>query len=423
MQAPTQSGAQATAFTVRRPWPIRSLVFTGRMLDKCGLKQADLSEDSVIAAAEKRTGLYDWGPEPFQEPLRLILQDFQNDPNRGFVGRFSGRQRTINLLCNRLLIQDDLKRFPETTSLPVERPIFVLGFPRSGTSVLHNLLAQDPANRAPRMWETVQPAVPARQLERSPNLRQRRVKRFLRFLDYVAPQLKTLHPIDPEGPEECLPLLVNSLITPLFAYNGPLYRDWLLTAPPDVFLDCYRYYKKQIQILQRQEMRERWALKCPGHLFAMDALLRTFPDACIIQTHRDPYKLIPSGCSLAMIFEGILCERTDVHSVAARYLQLSDETLRRAMTARDKINPDRVYDLQFHDLMNDPAGELRNAYAHFGLPFTSEHEAGIHDWLARNPRDKHGKHKYTLEQFGLERQQVDALFADYRDRFQVPREK
>ncbi len=215
-----------------------------------------------MRAAERRTGLADWGDDDgFRLPLRLVLEHAATEPRFGYLARLSVRQKLIHVCANRLLIQDELCRHPEVADVPITRPLFVSGLPRTGTTLLYNLLAEDPNSRPLMTWESyVRPAISAKDERRGTDPRKRHARRLVRTINYLAPQLRTMHATDPLGPEECLGLLDNAFASPSLS-GAPSYQQWLRESSQQQRVAAYRYYRLQLQLLQRQRGADkRWIL-------------------------------------------------------------------------------------------------------------------------------------------------------------------
>ncbi|CAK9094265.1 PAPS-dependent sulfotransferase Stf3 [Durusdinium trenchii] len=373
----SSSSETSTAFEIRRPFVFEMLLTAGRLAERCGMKPPSLSAEAVMAGARRRTGLDDFGPHDFSKPLELILEDYEQDPNRGLAGRIAARARTVTRMCQRLWIEDDLKRHPETCDIPITRPIFILGFPRTGTTLLQRLMARDPDNRVTYMWEMQQPALPEKLDRSGEDVRLKRAKSRLKLVTYVAPQLHKLHPMNAENPEECAALMANTLVSPAFALPA---RATEIGSEADP----------------------------------------VFPDARIIHTHRDPLKVVPSGCSLATAIERLLSDKANAHAVADRYLDFAQQTIDRAMKARDAIGADRVLDMQYEEVIADPVAAVERVYSFCGLDVKPAHREEMRRWLDENTQDKHGRHRYRLEDFGLTEERIADVFGTYVDRFKIP---
>jgi hypothetical protein len=390
----------------------------GRRLRRWGWRRR-LSMDDILAAARRRTGLTDWGDERFLEPMRVLLASLEDEARLNPLGRLFMRLNLRHFVGNRLLVRQYLKDHPEALDKPVTRPLFVVGLPRTGTTLLHNLLCQDPTRRAPLFWELLQPApAPGRRDRRPPVAR-----RLVHFLDrWGAPQLRTVHTLHADGPEECTCLLFNTFVNPAFFLFGDVsgYIDWLRGRGRELLPWAYEEYRTYLQVLQCQGRRAAWVLKSPVHAFALDALLQVFPDACVVQTHRDMNEVLPSACSLFAIMQGLYSDDVD----ARRLGPAVAESLRMHLDsyterARD-LDSTRVLDVAYRALLADPTGTVRGIYRHFNLDESEAMEQGMRRWLAENPANKHGVHRYDLEQFGLSRQQVERLFGPYQEQFIKP---
>lgn len=295
----------------------------------------------------------------------------------------------------------------------IDRPLFVLGLPRTGTTVLYGMLAADPTMRSPASWEVGRPFPPP--VADDPARIAAMDKDFDRFRK-IAPGIDHIHPLGSHLPQECLALQAPEFASYEFvtAFPVPSYWEWLRHA--DV-VPAYRFEKQFLQYLQSARRGEHWILKTPGHLMWLDALLEVFPDALLVQTHRNPTQVLASVSSLMSAMRGSVSDAVDPKSIGREQLEAWTWGMQRTMEIRDRLPEGRVVDVRYEDTVHDPIGTTRRVYEHFGLDLTPAVEQGVQDYLAANPRDKHGSHSYTLEEFGLDRDEVDAAFAGYRARF------
>ncbi|MUL38133.1 sulfotransferase family protein [Gloeocapsopsis dulcis] len=405
-----------------RPLWLRGINWTGETLKQNGISLVDLSEASLLTAASSKTGLSNWGDESFRLPLRTLLESLEKDAALNLFGRYFMRKLCIQLLSNRLRIQEDLKHYPEILQVPIARPLFILGMPRSGTTLLHNLLAQDPASRWLHLWEMASPSPPPEYHNRNSDPRIQRVEKFVKRYNTLAPQLTTVHNLNPKGPEECNPLFEHEFTSPIFEIraNVKCYAEWLETYD---LVRAYQFYRQQLQLLAwHYPPDSHWVFKAPAHIFYLDALIKVFPDACIVQTHRDPLKVLPSICSLTAIVRGIYSDRIEPKTLGKYWSDRIAKALVREMQVRDSEQSSRFYDVHYHTLVQDPIGIVRQIYAYFGYEFHPQMAENIKTWLAQNPQHKHGVHRYSLEQFGLDPEKVNAQFAKYCEKFNVRRE-
>ncbi len=404
-----------------RPIPIRLLNWIGSILDRLGISLANRSEDSLMAAACRRTGLPDWGDESFREPLRVLLKSYRKDGMINFVGWFMIHELLIMHLSNRLHIQKELKRHPEILQESIRKPLFIISLPRTGTTLLQRLLSLEPSNRSLLYWEAINPAPPPEPQTHETDPRIAEAEKKLLALNKMAPSYASIHPMHAKGAEECIILLANSFSFPsfhLFAKNTQ-YTEWLRGQN---MVPIYLYYRRQLQLLQSRYPTGRWILKAPLHMHYIDTLLEIFPDACVVQIHRDPLKVIPSVCSLVANLRGIYSDHMNPYLIGQEFLSELKIMAEKSSVARDAADPDRFYDIHYKDLVQDPAGTVRRIYKHFGYEFDSRFEERMHEYLSANPQDKHGVHHYSLEQFGLDRDMVNRSFAAYCERFGIIQE-
>jgi hypothetical protein len=401
---------------------ITGLNALGGVLRVLGAPLDRLSEERLLHAAQQKTGLSDFGGDGFRIPLRMLIRSHNEEGDLKPIGRVMIQRYILRGLVNRLLIANELQRHPEILHARIRRPIFIVSLPRTGTTLLHKLLTQDPQARPLLAWEAMMPARRPVDIDHGPDPRIRQAQRLAKVLTFLAPVLHRIHDLDPLGPEECAPLLRNTF---LIAWEmSPVYRDWFLRQGAAVTEAAYREYRQQLQLLHWQRPHDgHWVLKAPLHLYAVAALLALFPDAAIVLIHRDPARVIPSACSLASILLDAVTGDPERHAtLGPLVVSWAAEGLRRVEAARANAEPGRIYDLRYHELTADPLGAVQRLYAHFGYPYTREFEVRATAWLKENPQHKHGAHRYTLEQFGLDRQVIDDAFFWYSERHHIPRE-
>jgi hypothetical protein len=264
----------------------------------------------------------------------------------------------------------------------------------------------------------VPPRAPWRRWRAARRLRSRL---SLAFFDYLAPTYNVIYPLRVDGPEECGPLAMNEFVFPLFhqMFNVPAYQEWLDTHD---FRSVLALHRRQLQLLQNQRPGRRWLLKGPYLIAAVPALLETYPDACLIQTHRDPLKVIPSVCSMWASFRGVSCSRLDAREIGRQVLATMSFDLQRCLDARDTAGPSSFFDLRFADLTGDPMATVKRFYHDAGLELEPQTERAMAEYAARAPRHARGVHRYSLEQFGLTRDTIYKSFGAYYERFNVPKE-
>jgi hypothetical protein len=384
-----------------------------------------LDEASILAEARERAGLHDFGDESFREPLRRMLHAFETESGLNASGRIAQRERTVGLLVNRLRVEEWLRRHPEILDEKIRAPIAIAGLPRTGTTMLHRLISQDPGIFAALWYELRNPAPfpgsgPGKD---DPRIADARAQ-VQAILDGV-PELASIHPWDPVGADEEIMLLEHTFLStmPASAANVPEFGSWLARQDQR---PAYRYLERLLKFLQWQKVRagqraERWVLKAPFHLAYVDVLFEVFPDALVVQTHRDPLETIPSISSMSYALWRLAADEPDPAAVGRYWGGWFRSALRRCLELRDARFPDRFVDVWYRDALRDPIGEVRRVYAFAGRELSPQAEAGMRRWLRENARDKRAPHEYAMETFGFTREGLERDFAAYRERFILAR--
>lgn len=400
---------------------MRALNAAGGGLRRLGLPVLPLRAEALLERAARRSGSDDFGDPAFLEPLGVLAASLEREGALTTLGRITVRSDLLRLLENRLRMVDTCKRHPEILAGEVPAPLFVVGLPRTGTSILHELLAQDPANRTPMTWEVMHPWPPPERVSFETDPRIERVERHFTGIERLIPGFKRMHPMGARLPQECVALTAHDFASLIFAstHRLPAYTEWLDAADLGF---VYASHRRQLQYLQWRCPAERWALKSPGHLWALDALLAVYPDARIVQTHRDPLRVVASLASLVNLLRRLASDDVDPHAVGREWTRRLADGLGRAMRVRDALpgaDADRFLDVHFDDFMADEIGTVRRIYAHCGWEFSAEAERRMRAFLAAHPRGEHGAHRYTLADAGLDPAAERRRYADYVERFGV----
>ncbi len=384
-----------------------------------GIARLDFDPDRLVAAAIARTGLEDFGGEPYRTPLEVLLRACDEEAGLNFIGRVATWWDTVRLLGNLLRLAADRRLRPGIAAEPVRAPVFILGLPRTGSTFLHALLAQDPALRSPLHWEVMHPSPPPGLASRGSDPRVRRTARELAWMDYLAPELRTAHALAAEDPQECTEILSNVFLSLRFdtTYEIPSYRAWLDRQGLE---PAYRFHRRFLQHLQHGAPPRRWVLKSPDHVFALDALLSVYPDARIVMTHRDPLKVLPSVASLTVMLEAAFSDAVDPVRVGERIATRWEDGARRIIAAASS-HP-RMVHVHYRDLARFPLREVRRIYRELDLDFTPEAETRMGHYLRAHPAGGNGVHRYDPQRFGLDPQRLAERFEPYRARFGVEAE-
>jgi hypothetical protein len=376
--------------------------------------------DELIEEARRATGLERFDSESFREGLAILAADINRDTERAppFIARI--RADFVQALSNRLKVTSYLDGHPELLARPIERPVFVMGMPRTGTTMLSNLLAADPARRSPLTWEIDDPVPPA--TTATLFIDPRAVKRLEaeRQLLAARPEIGKYYRGSAIYPNECVFIHAHDFKTLMWESRGKLpgYTEFIMSA--DV-ASAYAYEQRYLQLLQA-EAPGTWNLKMPSHALFIPALLKQFPDARLIWTHRDPFAATGSLCSLISLAHRGYTGKVDAPWIASNYPKQVAAHANRAMDARDAIGEDRIIDVHYADMMQDPLGTMRAVYTQLGDSWTDAAEAGMRAWLDTNPQDKFGRHEYRLAEFGLSQESLEPLFERYLARYEVARE-
>jgi hypothetical protein len=373
--------------------------------------------EELLATACSRTGYTDLGQgqEQVVEGLRLWLDATANEGWLSPMGRVLVPNLAAAWLATRLRFVQHLRANPGIGAQAVRSPIVVVGFPRTGTTLLHRLLSLDPGARAPLLWELVEPTPPA------PGKADRRVTSARRLVVgtlAIRPDLRIIHPLHAEAPEECVHALQQTFATPHLGAYAPVpnYFAWLMQQD---LTPSYRYLCSVYQSLAYGQPERRWVLKAPGHLFALDALLAVLPDACIVHIHRDPARAAASGCSLTAAIRALATVARPPQVLGQEWLHAWSIGLDRALRVRDKVSPERFCDVQYDELVRHPVAVVERVLRHVGVEPPADTPSRVATWMAANPPDRYGRHRYTLDQFGLRAGEVRERFAAYMRRFDI----
>jgi len=298
----------------------------------------------------------------------------------------------------------DIRAKPAIADVPVQRPLFIITFGRTGSTLLHNLLALAPGARAPLLWELWSPSPPPSAEPSAHRPRIAEARQRLDFLARAAPLVSLAHPMDPESPDECQWMMRHSTLW-VMLYDIPEYWDWLKALSLEDLRRLYRGYRLQVQHLQLFR-RGTWVSKSFSHLHFLPVLHDVFPDARVVRLHRDPGAAIPSLCSVAVSYRSMFSTEVDPCSAGAVLLDLFVDGMARSM-ALDRARPEMpVVDVHYDALIADPIGTVRRVHDELGYPYDAEFERAMRAYLERAAATAPYRHRYSLEQFGLSRDQV-----------------
>lgn len=406
--------------SLHRPFWIATANRMRRPLLRLGLLDDAIKREHLLDAAATATGLDDFGDNDFLAPLDRLLQAYRRDAHLNTIGLAAARTYLLQLLGNRLRLADIHRRVPAVAAQPVKQPLFIIGLPRTGSTLLHELLAQDPQFRTPLTWEVMYPM----REQGSPRRRRQRTALNLALANLIAPDFRRTHPIGAGLPQECIAIQAHTFRSILFHTTNRVtsYQRWLLDHAD--WTPAYTMHRQFLQHLSfqdhlQQRRRPTWLLKAPGHLFSLDALIAAYPDARLIQTHRDPLTVVSSLASHCAAVRQAFSDRYDPSEIGREWADAWRLGLLRTMTLRkqDPRLDQAIIDINYHRFINDPLDHIQRIYDTFALDLAPSVVDAMRRYLASHRQDRFGKHQYRPTDFGLDAARQRHAFADYIERF------
>jgi hypothetical protein len=363
-----------------------------------------LDPERLQAQACEATGLTDFGESGWKQGLERLAESLSAEGALSELGVQIATGDLVGHLSSRLAITDWHRRHPEIAAVDVTPPIVIVGQGRTGTTILHDLLAQDPATRVPLTWEVDRPIPPPETATYETDPRIDEVQAQLEMTELLIPGFKAMHPMGARLAQECVRITAGDFRSMIFPtqYRVPSYARWLLHEAD--MASAYRWHRRFLQVLQSRHHAERWILKSPGHLWSLGDLVAAYPGALLVQTHRDPLKIIASIASLLATLRRLASDHTSIPEGGAEFAEYLVDGLDRSVTAREDgtVPADRVVDVQFSAFMADPFATIRTIYERLGLELTPQAEARMRAFHAAHPQDEHGRHRYRFEDTGLD---------------------
>ena len=400
--------ARGPARAARRPG--------ARLLDRI----APLDAAELIDTALRRRGCREFSDWTFATPLQRLLRSLHEEEQLSTFGRLAARFDALRCLDNQLALDIAERTDPAIARRRIVRPIFITGLPRSGSTFLHSMLALDPAVAVPRSWQLMYPYPTGSLLAGADNRRARVARQFALFR-LLSPELAGMHPLAADAPQECTDITAQVFQSLRFdtIYRIPAYRDWLDQHGHD---GAYRFHRRFLQHLDAQAASARhWVLKSPDHVFALQALRRTYPDARIVMLHRDPLCVLASVAKLTEILRRPFTRHVDREQIGAEISARWAEGAERMMATR--ASGAQILHLHYHDLVSAPMDTISALYAHWGMTLGAEAEARMAEFLRARPRGGYAVHTHRLESFGLEAAALRERFAGYMHAFDVRPER
>ncbi len=382
-----------------------------------------LAAQPFIENAVKTTGLEDFGGDTFRQGMDALIDSLNNDLDltEGTTGYFE--QVITQILVNRLQVTQLIKDHPEILDETINAPVFILGLPRTGTTITHTLMALDPLSRFLRNFESASALCPPPSLmPPEPDPRIQAGHDAMEGMYSMGPELRGINGINfmALGTAECQNLMAHEFVHAGWSAGSSLFGhgNWMGSCDMS---QAYLWHKRLLQMFQWKSPNDRWVLKAPLHLFGLGALVKTYPDARIIFTHRNPFDAMMSGVSMVSHWTRFTTGQVDIPAIADWYPALWAKGLKRALAVRKNLRKDQVIDIFHTDLSQNPVGSMKTIYDHFDIPFSRTIEKRIRIWLGDNPRSTFGSHSCNPDELGMDRDREKERFGFYLKQFSMNR--
>jgi hypothetical protein len=385
-----------------------------------------LSPDKLLAEARQTASLTDFGSDEFLSPMQILLDSADSEGDLNPFGRFAIRSHTLRALKNRLWAQAYFDKYPEIKKRKIVAPIIIIGPHRSGTTRLQRMIASDNRLQHLRAWEGINPAPRLDCADLGASIRHGEVKKMLDGRKHMYPNAYLAHPMDADWAEEEMLLLNQSFsgFLPLGFYHVPDYYQWFLGADKRFAYDYMADLMRLISTVRGDAKDKRWVLKNPQHMLDLDTLMKTFPDARLIFTHRDPIKTVGSVLSLMWSYAAQHTDAPCRIKTRKTWMDFAEQMARRSIEARKKIHPGQQLDVYYHDMNQDWQAVMKRIYDFADLELTPTAKDAMTAWLKESEaKQHHVAHRYSMEDFGLTAQEVDARMGFMRQEYGIPHEK
>ncbi len=382
---------------------------------------ARLDIDQMKETATQIVPFDDFGDQN-EEGLQVLVSSLNEDVPLHAYGRRHIQTQIITQLCWRLGLEEIFRAFPGVNDQKITSPVFIIGLPRSGTTLLHALMARDANHRWMPAWEASDPLPRPGYVDRDSDPRLSAAIENKERLREKNPESLKMHHVSYDEPEECNKILESSFVSGSWWWltGASGYLTWLGDQSHE---DVYRLHLRYLKVMDALHSAPRWLLKCPAHMAHVQVIKKVYPDAKFVHIHRDPMKSLASGASLTSALRKNSVDKINLSVVGAEVANVNANVIDEYLSQRDSIADADIVDVYFHELMSDPKALIEKIYKHFEFEFDEGMHAGIDRYLIDNPRNKHGSHKYSLSQFALLEGQEREKYQNYMERFNVPLEK
>lgn len=402
------------SLSIQRTQMFNGINRVGKALKTIGLDPFKLDADAIIDKAAKKAGFSIDLPLA-EEGLRRLVRSVNEEARPNSFGYLAVKRLQERTLCGRYKIEEHLAQNPEIEKSTVDQPVFIIGMPRTGTTILHALLHEDPAHRSPLAWECLLPYPPSTPETFKDNPQLDTIRKEFHQLFKLVPDFLQKHYMAADSPQECLG--IDALDFNTFQISAqlyvPSYMKWVANGADR--LATMRFHKRFLQYLQSGGVKgDRWLLKSPVHLMRLPELFEVYPDAKVIMTHRDPVNVVTSTASLMVSVRSLYSDHEDPARTGMEQLETWSLYFKRFLQSRKTLHKeDQIIDLRFDDFAADQIGTIKKIYDRFGWELSDMALVHFREFLVQNPKGKNGMHYYTPETFGLTREMINEEFAEY----------
>ncbi|MEM8499022.1 MAG: sulfotransferase [Pseudomonadota bacterium] len=382
-----------------------------------------LNAQALLNQSRADTELTDLNGDEVLDALDRLVHALNEEAKLNDIGMYRAQASITNALKNRLKIEAYIRENPEVLNEKIERPIFIAGLPRTGTTALHHMMNEDSANRTIRLWEGADLVPPAETASYSTDPRIEQSRQGVQLTEQFLPGFLKTHLLDAESPDECHMFFNQTLVSVEFtsSYNIPSYTNWVYQQN---FEPLYAYHKKQMQLLQFKKPG-RWVMKTPLHQLGVRAILSNHPDAIVVQTHRAPMTIVASGFSFNEVVRSGNSDHIDRKVIGRDWMEMMriySEEFESARAEMESKHQGQFLDVYHDDFVNNPWPDLERIYSAANTSISEQGRVSMNNWLENNPKGRYGKHEYRLEDYGVTRADVESLFAGYVQRYHVAME-
>ena len=400
---------------IQRSSLLNTINGVGSVFRAVGLDPFKLNAQKIINKAIKKADYKGEIPDNIITGLNVLIDSIEKESQINPFGSLAIKGLLERTLYGRLKMEQVITADPSITKIPIKKPVFIVGMPRTGTTILHALLHKDSAHRSPLAWECLIPYPVPSSETRDDNPSLNIIKKEFQQLFKLVPDFQKKHYMEPDSPQECLGINMldfNSFQICAQVY-APTYLDWFMNHADK--LKTMRFHKRFLQYMQSGDVKsERWLLKTPIHMLRMKELFEVYPDAKIIMTHRHPAKVVASATSLISSVRSLYSNHEDVNRSGKEQCTMWSDCFDRFLKDRQELNKeDQIIDLRFEDFVSDQMGTVKKIYQKFNWKLNEDSRLNMKNFLAANPKDKHGAHNYSLEQIGLNNAIINQEYKDY----------